>query len=72
MPAYTKRIVRQTCLDIIKDAKSRPCDKVKAAAILERMLNRKALARRKRIESAHNGHVKTPVVRMADLLEQAG
>ena len=68
MPAYTKRIVRQTCIDIIKDPKSLPCDKVKAAAILERMLSRKELAARLRIKSQEKPP-KMPSERMAELLD---
>jgi hypothetical protein len=44
----TKAVVRQACLDVLRDKDARPAEKMKAAAILERMCVAKDLAREKK------------------------
>jgi hypothetical protein len=82
MAEHTKAIIRNACISVIKDKRSHPRDKVKAAAILAAMIQQKRFSpgrsphltairdeqKRRRIETSDQV---TPNQRITDVLSDA-
>lgn len=65
----TKRMIRHACLQVIGNPSAKPGEKLKAAALLERMVRTKALARRRKLGQSKCVNIDTKG-RMNDILGQ--